>query len=218
MSDTYPQFPSSVWWKLRERFQKSIPSTLSESFVSSELGVQPTAAKAYVKQLQDMGIIGDDGKPTELANDWRMDDTYRAAADKIVQSCYPQELLDLSPPDDFDREKAKRWFMGKGLGSGAASNKAATFQLLSVKPIPNDIPEKKPRKRAKAAVADGSDTKSKAKLDRRQPSKQPPTTPTDHVQAGAPMPLNVNVQIHISADASSEQIEAIFANMRKYLR
>jgi hypothetical protein len=32
------------------------------------------------------------------------------------------------------------------------------------------------------------------------------------------MPLNVNVQIHISADASSEQIEAIFANMKKYLR
>jgi hypothetical protein len=32
-----------------------------------------------------------------------------------------------------------------------------------------------------------------------------------------PIPLNVNVQIHISADASGEQIESIFSAMRRYL-
>jgi hypothetical protein len=31
------------------------------------------------------------------------------------------------------------------------------------------------------------------------------------------MPLNINIQIHISADATSEQIENIFAAMKKYL-
>jgi hypothetical protein len=36
-------------------------------------------------------------------------------------------------------------------------------------------------------------------------------------QSSAPLPLNLNVQIHISADASTDQIETIFAAMRKYL-
>jgi|SRR3954452_4152889 hypothetical protein len=31
------------------------------------------------------------------------------------------------------------------------------------------------------------------------------------------MPLNINVQIHISADASGEQIQTIFSSMRRYL-
>ena len=31
------------------------------------------------------------------------------------------------------------------------------------------------------------------------------------------MPLNINVQIHISAEATGEQIESIFTAMRRYL-
>jgi hypothetical protein len=31
------------------------------------------------------------------------------------------------------------------------------------------------------------------------------------------MPLNINVQIHISAEATGAQIESIFSAMRRYL-
>jgi hypothetical protein len=43
-------------------------------------------------------------------------------------------------------------------------------------------------------------------------SKSPPQG-----RSGEAFPLNVNVQIHISADAGTEQIESIFQAMRRYL-
>lgn len=208
----FPQIPASVWWRLREKFKKSIPSTVSSSFLGSELGVQETAAKAYINQLIAFGLLNEDGTPSKLANPWRMDDTYRETANEILKNTYPRELLDLSPPGETDRDKITRWFMGQGLGKGSAGNRAATYLLVSSAEIPDDIQVKvKTAKPESIKVAKLSPTP-------KSPKKSAEKSADFEDPRDKQIPLNVNVQIHISADASSDQIEAIFANMKKYLR
>lgn len=211
----YPQIPSKVWWNIREKFKKSPSSTITESFLSIELDVQATAAKAYLAELRSVGLIDDEGKPTEIAKKWRLDETYAEAVRQMLEIAYPEELIDIAPPGSSDRQKASAWFeMTAGLGAGAAGNKAATYFLISTPNPPDEAPVAKTTtngsKKTKPVAAKSSSitypNESKAI------EEKGPSTSIDAV------PLNVNVQIHISADASSEQIESIFANMKKYLR
>ncbi|NWG54144.1 MAG: DUF5343 domain-containing protein [Hydrogenophilaceae bacterium] len=203
----FPQLPATVWWGLRDKFKRSIPNAVTETFLAVELNVQPAAAKFYLTELKRLGLLDDDGKPRDVAKKWRMDDTYREASDEMLHAAYPRELIDAAPPSDGDREKAVRWFMTVGdLGEGAARNKAATYFMIGASEPPDEAP------RARTA---GSERPRRAASDappssRREPGKLP-------VEKQQLPPLNVNVQIHISADANNEQIESIFANMKKYL-
>jgi len=209
---TFPQIPATVWWGLREMFFQKVPSVVTDSYLTSQLNVQPVAARAYIAELRKLGLLDEDGRPTEVAKKWRMPETYREASDELLRSIYPEELLDVAPPEDGDRDKAVRWFMtAAGLGEGSAKNKAATYLMIGGAELPDETP--KPR-----AAASKGDTQSK----REKPSgggEKDPNDPHNGLTASAPLPpLNVNIQIHISADATNEQIEAIFANMNKYLR
>jgi hypothetical protein len=172
-----------------------------------------------------VGIITDEGKATPLAQRWRLDDTYADSVGEIIKATYPEGLIHIAPPGEAERQKVVSWFQREGLGHGAAGNKAATYLLLS-SPTPNEAP----RGVAKAAQGEGAQ--------RRQPSRRATsgTTKTGDESGATPagarngnrsnpagkggpdsFPLNVNVQIHISADAGTEQIESIFQAMRRYL-
>jgi hypothetical protein len=172
-----------------------------------------------------VGIVTDEGKATELAHLWRLDESYPEAVTELVSATYPDSLVHIAPPGEAERQKVVTWFKREGLGEGAAGNKAATYLLLS-SPTPNEAP--KP-----AAKAGQGDSAAGARPTRRQAtnSRRPAAvveTPastkgggerSDTTAARGPesFPLNVNVQIHISADAGTEQIESIFQAMRRYL-
>ena len=207
---SFPQIPATVWWGLRERFKKSIPSAVTESLLVAELNVQATAARAYLGELKRLGLIDEDGKPLDVAKKWRMDETYREASDQLLRAAYPEELIDTAPPDGDDREKAVRWFMQVAdLGEGAARNKAGTYFMIGGAEPPDEAPK------VRAQTADRPKRQSAAKSnDNGNGEGETPTPPAGRMTA---IPLNVNVQIHISADASNDQIESIFANMKKYL-
>lgn len=127
----------------------------------------------------------------------------------------PKSLTDIAPRGDADRQKIVSWFLREGLGSGSAGNKAATYLLIS-SGSPNEAP------------ARGNASPQKSSPPRTVPSKKAvPSQPAGTIaktNEGATsfagtgkIPLNINVQIHISAEASSEQIELIFSAMRRYL-
>lgn len=214
----FPQIPSTVWWGIRDQFKKSIPPKVSDTYLVAQLNVQATAAKAYLAELKRVGILDEEGKPTEAAKNWRFDDNYREAADQILRTAYPAELIDVAPPTDSDRSKAVRWFMRAGdLGEGAARNKAATYFMIGALEPPSDTPTSKGSKKTPKT---DSGTSMSAKAPRADKEKDPPKRqqPPQNEGGETIMPLNVNIQIHISADASSDQIEAIFSNMKKYLK
>lgn len=213
---SFPQIPSTVWWGVRALLQRSPNSPVTERTLGVHLNVQEAAAKQYVVELRRAGILDDESKATEIAHRWRHDETYADAVNDILEQTYPESLIQIAPPGDADRQKVISWFTREGLGTGTAGNKAATYLLIS-SPEPNTPP-------SKVASATGSSPQ------RRQPSKPPKTESPrksesksqqahNQPQSFAPdqMPLNVNVQIHIGADASTDQIESIFAAMRRYL-
>ncbi|HEX7760342.1 MAG TPA: hypothetical protein VF459_12620 [Caulobacteraceae bacterium] len=211
--NSYPQLPSTVWWGVRNLLQKSPGMTLDERGIAIELGVQSAAARQYMAELRRVGILSDDGKATELGKAWRLDTSYGSAVEQLITSIYPDSLVQLSPPEDGDRQKVTSWFTHEGLGTGTAGNKAATYLLIG-SPVPNEAP-------SRAASTSSSTAKKETRPSKRvevKPSTQPPApvNPGSQQRVDA-IPLNINLQIHISADASGDQIESIFAAMRRYL-
>ncbi|GMM92619.1 hypothetical protein [Qipengyuania sp. MTN3-11] len=206
----YPQIPGRVWWGVRDMINKSPNMKFDENNLAVTLNVQPVAARQYLKELERIGILDEDGSPSDLGKKWRLDDQYEEAVERILDEAYPSGLTSIAPLGGADRSIVERWFQNDGLGSGTAKNKAGTYIMIA-----NDRPgEVKVRSAPKAK--DAADGKPAAKSPPRESKKdaQKRSTP----QHSSKMPdLNVNVQIHISADASSEQIEMIFSSMRKYL-
>ena len=196
----YPQIPSTVWWGVRSILHNSPNATIDERMLSVQLGVQPAASKAYINELKSVGILNDDCKATELAKRWRLDDTYAAAAREIVESVYPDGLLDVAPPEEAERDKVVSWFMLEGLGKGSAGNKAATYLLLASQE-PNEAPRtgQKAQKVGSAAPHAVSGKSKSPKPDAGQPksSRQNNRKIVSDNLRDDPMPLNVNVQIHI---------------------
>ncbi|UVO49253.1 DUF5343 domain-containing protein [Sphingomonas sp. SUN019] len=218
----YPQIPSTVWWGVRSVLQRTPNATVDERLLAVQLGVQEAAARTYVTELKLVKILDDDGKATPLGRKWRLDETYPEAVNELIGAVYPEQLVHLAPPGEAERQKVVSWFQHEGLGQGAAGNKAATYLLLS-SPTPNEAPRAAP----KNGGGDASSSKrAPRKLVSRPTPPNTPPTPADDGQGranptikGRPeaFPLNVNVQIHISADAGTEQIESIFQAMRRYL-
>lgn len=220
----YPQIPSTVWWGVRSILNRTPTATIDERLLGVQLGVQGAAAKAYINELRLVGILTEEGKATPLAQRWRLDDSYADAVTELIGANYPEGLVHIAPSGDAERQKVVSWFQREGLGQGAAGNKAATYLLLS-----SATPNEAPRTAGKPGQADnitrprptrrqGNADRSSNALKARTPREDDEELKTRPLGRGAEaIPLNVNVQIHISADAGTEQIESIFQAMRRYL-
>lgn len=218
----YPMIPESNWWGIRSQFNKTLPSAVSVNYLKTLLGLTTDqAAKNLISPLKTLGVLEEDGSPAELANLWRTDSTYAQACETMLKSTYPQELLDLFPDKDYDRNKVKEWFKTTGkLGESAANKATSLFALLKSAEI-------------KAAVGSAQGTGKKAKTTKK--AKTPITQPVAQEEVTAQhdevlstegaspikqlpqMAMHIDLQIHISPDASPEQIDAIFASMAKHL-
>lgn len=222
----YPQIPSTVWWGVRAIIQRTPNATIDERLLGVTLGVQEAAARAYIVELRSVGILSDEGKATPLAQKWRLDESYAESVEQIIQATYPEGLIHVAPPGNAERQKVVSWFLREGLGQGAAGNKAATYLLIS-SPTPNEAPravakaaqgESSPRSRTSTAKTQGSSAANTERAVDRKAASQGGGAEVKPPRAGPDsFPLNVNVQIHISADAGTEQIESIFQAMRRYL-
>lgn len=218
--NSFPQIPSTVWWGLRAILNRTPAATVDERFLSIQLGVQEAAARQYVAELRKAGMLNDEGRATQLAHKWRIDDSYLEAVGELLKRNYPDSLLQVAPPEVADRARATAWFVREGLGSGTANNKAASYLLIGSQ-SPGEAP-------TRAATGSKGVQKGEGKAaispKMRIPKEAVPEAPAPSVRSAdvvrtTPdvMPLNVNVQIHIGADATSEQIENIFSAMRRYL-
>lgn len=222
----FPMMPEKSWWALRQQFKKTIPSTLSVSYLKSLLGLtSDQSARNLLSPLKQMKIIDDDGKPSPRANDWRNDNKYQTVCQEILQEIYPCELLELCPEKAVDSSAVKNWFMDVcAVGASAASKNAATFVMLKSGEIKDSTNTKTTTKKS-AKVKTTSKTTSDEKFTNKSPmsNNTPPVIDSHH-----PMPsanetsetvpsVHIDLQIHISPEASPSQIDAIFASMAKHL-
>ncbi len=221
----FPMMPETSWWALRQQFKKTIPSLLSVSYLKSLLGLtSDQSARNLLSPLKQMKIIDDDGKPLPRANDWRNDDKYQTVCQEILQEIYPSELLELFPEKVVDSSAVKNWFMDVcAVGASAASKNAATFVMLKSGEIKDSANTKTTTKSTKAKTT--PTTKSDDKFMKKAPmsvdtppviashQSMPPTNGTSEVVPS----VHIDLQIHISPEASPSQIDAIFASMAKHL-
>lgn len=224
---SYPYISANVWNELRLRFQKSLPAKVTPSYLQTALGFgSEKSAKNLIPQLRAVGLIDAEGVPTDLAKAFRMDADYPEAAKTVVASLYPDELRDLFPGPTEDATEVTNWFMRDTGGGQASAGIQARFYLALIsgelpsaeRSKPNTNGDAPPKPRATRAKA----TSSKPSA----PTAPPSTNSSDkeHADRGAPSRgrqggpnLHIDVQVHISADASSDQIDAVFASMAKHL-
>jgi hypothetical protein len=222
----FPQIPGTVWWGVRAVLQRSPSATVDERLLSVQLNVQDAAARQYIVELKRVGLLTEEGKATAVAQRWRLDDSYVEAVDELLAGVYPEGLLQVAPPGGADRQKVISWFLREGLGQGAAGNKAATYMLIGARE-PNEAGARPNNTRAASAeggkrpqVARSSSAKPSTRTDAKPGAQEVLPEPNHQNRARQRpdgIPLNVNVQIHIGADAGQDQIESIFAAMRRYL-
>lgn len=221
----YPMISEKSWWQLRNQFKKTIPSVVNVSYLKSLLSLNSDqSARNILAPLRQMGIIDADGKPQPRATDWRSDTKYPDVCSAIISEIYPQELLDLFPDAQIDNITAKSWFMDTcSLGDNAAGKITSTFSMLKSGQIKVDsdvartvASPKKPKtnRTPKNATSDKG----------AEPATTPPTPAANVNPSIIPTPaasttpsVHIDLQIHISPDASPDQIDSIFASMAKHL-
>ncbi len=216
-SRSFPMLPVAHWWALRKKFRQSIPGVVTDTYLASVLDMQVASARANVLPfLKTLRIVDGDGKTLERAKLWRDDHHYPEVCKAILKETYPQELLDMVSGVSTDRAQIERWFSNHtGSGQAAVNRMVALFNVL----VEADASKQTDQSGKKAKPT--KEPKPKKLTVTPTPSSQPPT----HSSAGSapqglsatPPGININLQIHISADASSDQIDQIFASMAKHI-
>lgn len=225
---TFPNIPVSHWTSLRGQFKKSIPGTISHNYLASVLGITETSARANIMpSLRQIGFVDNEGKTNQdLLKQFRDDTSYPKFCETIMKKMYPQELLDAFPDKNSDRNRIKSWFMNHiGVGEAAANRMVALFVLL-LEADPNagvgnngksKETKNKPKSKSKPAPIKVPTKPVLSDNVNHQEQEKPLANNSQSFKHNSSPDLNINIQIHISSDASPDQIKSIFENMAKYI-
>jgi len=213
---TFPMLPVAHWWTLRERFNQTMPGVVTANYLATALNIEPRSASNNVlPYLKDIGLIDDEGKIKDLAISWRDDNQYAEVCQKIKKEVYPNELISAVPSPSEDRKAVERWFANRtGLGKKAVQRMAVIYIVISE----GDL-SKKPQKKTKVPIV----KKSKVTVDKGYIKSTPPILPSDTLSLRSNkspqiLPgININLEIHISSDATPDQIDRIFESMAKHI-
>jgi hypothetical protein len=99
----YPFIPLPLkhWWTLRKALQEqeSLPSNIDVAYLSDVLDLTTQTTRHYILPLRKMGLINDNGEPTELAYRWRADKEYPDVCKEILEKAYPLEVRNAMAPN-----------------------------------------------------------------------------------------------------------------------
>jgi len=217
---SFPMLPPKNWWTLRKRFQQSMPDQITAGYLAPVLRITEKSAQNNVlPYLKTLGFIDEKGNITALANDWRNEEKYSEVCNIIKKKVYPKELLDAIPEPSKEKSVAENWFATKTRsGENAAKRMTRLYSLLceadSSKGTQISIgkTEKKKATKSKKDI-DRKDTKTESK------SQNQIQTPLAQAQNIASFPsIHIDLQIHLSSETSTDQIDQIFASMSKHLK
>ncbi len=215
---SFPMLSPSHWWKLRKKFKQSIPGTVTANYLATVLEMQESSARNNVLiYLRDLGLVDEEGKTSDRARQWRDDAQYKDVCRGIVQGTYPQELLDSAPDPNENRHSALRWFANHTGAGESAVRKMVNFYALVMEGDASKEPAQ--RREEKSKVRELS---SRNPIKTGQKKVETKSVPRENHNAAAKSnsdapELQINLQIHISSDATSDQIDQIFASMAKHL-
>ena len=219
-SNGYPKVTTKAWRALRSRAAAAPSTKFTPSTVSALMGMASpeSARKNTVSPMRKLGLIDDDGALTMLGNKWRVDASYADACQEILDEVYPSDLSDLADGSGApDPRLVRTWFDQRGFGESNSQQMAATYVMIASKQVPETVatePKKATTKKAPAKKEAAPATRTTS-----TPADPPATvTPEPSKQTfGAGPNVHLDIQIHIPADASAEQIDQIFESMSRHL-
>ena len=210
---SYPMLPVDHWWTLREKFKQSIPGTVTANYVATVLNMKEVSARTNVlPYIQQLGITDDEGKTLDRAREWRDDIMYPEVCVTMANEVYPSELLEAVPDPGNNRKAAERWFSNNtGLGT-AAVRRMTSFFVVLIAADPENKPTSKSTSRKTNATTSSPKKKAAHTVD-----KPKPHGGMDRQSADDAPEVHINLQIHVSSDATPDQIDRIFESMAKHI-
>ncbi|ODT27989.1 MAG: hypothetical protein ABS63_06085 [Microbacterium sp. SCN 70-27] len=174
--------------------------------------------------MRRLGLIDEEGSLTERGQKWRVDGTYAAACDEIIDEIYPAELSSLTDDEGKpDKASVKTWLQHKGLGDSNASNMASTYVMIAERQVP-EAPTTNGQAKPRPKVAPAPSSKASPSRSAAASERLPAAESTGHREPVAPIQgtangpeVRLDIQIHIPATATADQIDQIFASMAKHL-
>lgn len=216
---TFPRLPTRNWWDLRERFKRTMPSRVDTDYLQSVLGLTSAgSAKTLLGPLRTLGLIDAEGRPTDRALTWREDESYKQVCEDILTDVYPDNLRSAFPDPSGNLTSVTSWFSrNTGTGQRAASSMAALYMLISERdPEAGQTNASTTTTREKKVTAKKAAKKATTGLKPKNGGETGADATKDRRRRTEPE-LNINVQIHISSDASADQIDQIFKSMAEHL-
>ena len=217
--NSYPKIGTKAWTALRVKAASAPSTKFTPEVVASLLGMSsPTSAlKNTVRPMRQRGLLDEDGALTELGNKWRVDASYSEACEQILNETYPEALSAFIDDDGKpDAVAVRTWFDHQGFGDSNARQMSVTYVLVASKKPP-EAPtgdSGKPAKKAppkKTPAAKAQEPGEAGEAQEITGGGQPPAKPSDGPT------LHLDIQIHIPADATPEQIDSIFSSMARHL-
>ena len=218
---TYPKISAKAIAALRKRLVAAPTTRFTPESVAVLVGLASprSASNNYVRPMQQLGLLDEDGVLTERGRKWRVDLSYGDACQEILDEIYPDDLGALVDDDGApDSGMVRNWFDNKGFGGSNAGQMTNTYVMIANK----QLPELPATDSDKAKKHNPTSKKSATK-----PSKRPKKNKQDEILASAaatpPVSSNggptvhLDIQIHIPADATPEQIDQIFSSMSRHL-
>lgn len=218
--EVFPMIPLKWWRDLRRKFKSAIPSSIPDSYIASVLSIQASSAKSVaIPQFKIVGIVNSDGTLNEeRARAWRDDGQYPQVCQTIVKEVYPQELLDVFPePTTDDRRSIEQWFARKtGVGDRASRAMTSFYLMLSEADPTKAIESGKPKEKRPKIERVDLGVREKSRVEDGTDKRAPKVTSVETSELGVPS-ININIEVHISSDTESTQIDHIFESMAKHL-
>ncbi|MCY4175031.1 MAG: DUF5343 domain-containing protein [Acidimicrobiaceae bacterium] len=217
-SETYPKVTAKAWLLLRKRAVDAPSVKFTPEMVAALLEMSSPKSALYntINPMRRLGLINEEGALTHRGNKWRVDSSFDEACQEILDEVYSEELRALTDDDgNPDRAKIKNWFDMKGFGNSNADQMTNTYVMIASKAIPElAIPDSGKTKKVQPKRA-------KTKLDP-QSKVAESLTPAVNDLLLPPQPavqpaLHLDIQIHVPADATPEQIDLIFSSMARHL-
>ena len=190
--------------KLREFISKinnmGVPDSVSTKWLPT-VGFGSTNHRPIIGIMRFIGFLSGN-KPTERWISFRDATQGKHVMAKGIREGYSELFLLYNDAHDRTDEELKNFFKGKMTGGGQViANTVATFKALC--------------SFADFSPTDESDDRKPATNQVSQAALPIPQVASD--QFAPVVPLHIDVQVHISSDASGEQIDHIFSSMSKHL-
>ena len=167
-----------------------------------------------IPPMKQFGLIDEDGTLTERGTKWRSDATYGDACQDILHDIYPESLGELVDDDGRpDSRKVKDWFVQQNLGDSNATKMARTYVLIAGKQIPETHGANTDKTEPLTSRSKQSVRKSKKAEKPQKDATHEPSASLVRSEGGPT--VHLDIQIHIPADATPEQIDKIFSSMQR---